>query len=285
MDPKQKEKELTSAKSAVEVAKGKISGAKAELQTATEANDEAAKTAAQGKVTSAEQELATAEAKVTELQGSAEDLAAALLDDDDKLADGTDPKKKISISKDKFDDINEKAALLEQFGPVLAKLKADPALVEKLMKGDDPNLSIEQRMAKLEDGIALKKKTEIKDTITKAISIWPDFRDKWDQIKPLVTAMEATGISYADAVQRAYFAVDPDAMAKGQRLVTIQAAKERENNRGKGSMGGGSGGAPVFDEGDAYELNEADLEFANKTGIDPKLYQKHAAAIEKFADL
>lgn len=285
MDPEKKAQALISAQGVVDAAKAKLSTAQAKLQAAQEAKDDAATTAAQGEVTSAQGELTAAEAAVTKLQGSADELADELLGDDGKLADGTDPKKKIEMPFDKFQDLNEKAKLLEQFAPVLAKLQKDPKLVEKLMAGDNPEASIADRLSALEQRETASKKAEIRDVITKAITLWPDFRAKWDEIKPLVTGMEAAGIKYADAVQRAYFAVNPDAVKKQERLVQLETAKERENARGKGSMGGG-GGPIVHNDGDeAYNLNEADLEFARKTGIDPKLYAKHAGFIEKFADL
>lgn len=288
MTPEEKALAITSAQTAVEDARKAISGAKAELQTATDANDEAAKTTAQGKITSAEAALATAEAKVTELQGDAAALADDLLGTDGKpLADGTSPKKNVQVPFDKFQDLNEKSKLLEQFGPLLAKLQKDPTLVEKLMKADDPNASIADRLAALELREANAKKQTIKDVITKAITIWPDFRNKWAEIKPLVTGMEASGIPYEDAVQRAYFAVNPDAVRNQERLVQVEQARARENNRGKGSMGGGNGGTPIVHTGgdEEYTMSEADAEFARKAGIDPGLYQKHAGWIERFADL
>lgn len=285
MDPKAQA--LKSAKEAVDKAKVDLSAAQTELQTAKDAEDEAATTTAQGKVTSAQTALATAEAKVTELEGDAAADADALLgaDGGKKLADGTDPKKKIEVPKDKFDDLNAKAQLLEQFAPVLAKLKADPTLVDKLMAGDNPDLSIQQRLEKLEAGIAAEKRNEVKSVITKAIQTWPDFKDNWEAVKPLLAGLEASGIPYAEAVQRAYFAIKPDAIKDNKRLVESAQARELEKARGKGSMGGGSG--PILGEADTgdYALNDADREFATKTGLDPKLYSKHAEWIDRFKDL
>lgn len=284
MNPEEKAQALISAQGVVDAAKAKLSAAQAKLQKAQEAKDDAATTVAQGEVTSAQGELTAAEEAVEKLQGSADDLADELLGKDGKLADGTDPKKKIEVPFDKFQDLNEKAKLLEQFGPVLAKLQKDPKLVEKLMKGDDPNASIADRLAALEEREIANKKGEIKDVITKAIKLWPDFRAKWEDIKPLVAGMEAAGVKYEDAVQRAYFAVNPDAVKKQERLVQVEQARQQENARGKGSMGGG-GGPIVHNDGDDYQLSEADAEFARATGLDPKLYAKHAAFIDKFSDL
>lgn len=285
MDPKAQA--LKSAKEAVDKAKTALSEAQTALQTAKDAEDEAATTAAQGKVSSATQALADAEAKVTELESDAGAEADELLGSDGKpkLADGTDPKKKIEVPKDKFDDLNEKAKLLEQFAPLLAKLKADPTLVDKLMAGDNPDLSIQQRLDKLEAGIAAEKRNEVKSVITKAIQTWPDFKDNWEAIKPILSGLEASGIPYTEAVQRAYFAVRPDAIKENKRLVESAAAREIEKQRGKGSMGGGSGPIEGDTSGDEYELNEQDKEFAAKTGLDPKLYSKHAEFIDRFKDL
>lgn len=284
MDPEKKAAALQSATEAVDNAKTSLSNAKAELQKAQEAKDEAAITKAQGDVTSAESALATAQAKVTELQGSAADDADELIGD--TLADGTDPKKKIQLPFDKFKDLNEKSQLFDQFAPLLSKLQQDPALVERLMAGDDPTKSIADRLTALEQRETAAKKAEVKDTITKALTIWPDFKEKWGDIKPLVAGMQAQGISYADAVQRAYFAINPDAVKKQERLVQVEAARQRENARGQGSMGGGAGG-PIVHEGgdDDYQMTDADREFAQKTGINPELYKKHADWIARFKDL
>ncbi len=282
----EKKAALAAADQKITSAQQALDSAKAELKSAQEAGDEAKITAAQAKVTAAESALESAQDEKVALDaGGDEDI----LEDAAKpanLKDGTRGDKPISIPKDKFDDLNEKAKLFEQFGPLLAKVKNDPALLERLMAGDDPSQDIQARLQKLEEGIATTKRDEIKATITKAIATWPNFRSKYEEVKPILAGLVSSGVSYAEAVQRAYFAVDPEAATQGKRLVERVKAAEIEKNRGRMSPGGG-GGAPIVGGApeDDYNLNDSDREFAQKAGIDPKLYSKHKDWIEKFKDL
>lgn len=281
MDPAQKEAALKAAKEKADEATKALETAQAELKAAEEAKDEAKLTAAKQKVQSAQGAKDAADADVLEL---GDDAAGGA---DELLADGTPAKKKVQLPFDKFQDLNEKARLFEQFGPVLAKLRDNPKLLEKLMAGDDPTLTIEQRMAALEKREADAKRAEVKGVITRAIGTWgSDFKEAWDELKTMLPALEAQGIGYADAVQRAYFAVRPEAMAKGKKLVELDEARRRENDRGAGGPLGGGG--PIIhsrDGGPRYAMTEADKDFALKTGIDPALYEKHADWIDRFADL
>lgn len=258
-----------------------VSDAKAALAAA----DEAVQADAQGKVDAAEAALTEAKADREALDTNVDDI----IDDAQRpgsLKDGTPADKPITIPKDKFDDLNEKAKLLDQFSPVLAKLKDNPELLERLMAGDDPNKSIADRLKALEDAALNDKREEIRNTITSAQKTWPDFKDRWAEIKPILAGLTASGLPYQEAVQRAYFAVNPDAIAKGERLVKLEKARGRENDRGRMAPGGGAG-APVVgaDDDSGYVLSDADMEFAKATGIDPKLYGKHAEHISRFAGL
>lgn len=265
-------------------AKTALTSAQAELKTATEANDETKKSEAASKIESLQSELDTAEADRLTLD--ADDDQDDLLKDalnGDKLKDGTDKDKKIEVTKVKFDELNEQAKLFGQFAPILAKLQKDPALAKKLMEGDDPAQSLQDRLTALEDRDKADKRTEVTRVIQLAMKTFPDFKQHWESVKALLPGLEKAGVSYADSIERAYFAVNPKAASEGKRI----SARERENERG--SMRSPGGGGPVHhrnqeDEG-AYAMNEADEEFARATGVDPKLYAKHAEHIKKFADL
>lgn len=276
---------VTSAKSALTAAQAKV----AELEKADPKDDDAI-AAAKTEVEDAQSELTEAEAAVLALGdgggGSADDLLADALGKKGKLGDGTPSDKDIRVNKEKFDDLNEKAKLLDQFAPILAKLQKDPELAKKLMAGDDPNASIQERLKALEDREKAVKTEEVTTVITSALKTWPEFRKHWDAVKSILPGLEAQGVPYADAVQRAYFAVNPEAAVAGKKIVQIGEARRRENDRGRMSAPGGGGPrVHATQEEDGYQLSEADLAFARATGLDPKLYAKHAAEIARFADL
>lgn len=286
MDEEQKKAALVAADQKITSAQQALDAAKAELKTAQEAKDEAKITAAQSKVTTAEGALSAANAEKSDLEASDVEDIVNDATKPSKLKDGTDGNKPISVPKDKFDDLNEKAKLFEQFGPLLAKVKNDPTLLERLMASDDPNQDVHARLKKLEEGIAATKRDEIKSTIKTAIATWPTFKSKYEDLKPILAGLLAQGVPYAEAVQRSFFAVEPEAATQGKRLVEKAKAVARENDRGRMGPGGG-GGAPIVGahQDDEYTLNDADREFAQKAGVDPKLYSKHADWIEKFKDL
>ncbi len=241
MDEEQKKAALTAADQKIATAQQAVDAAKAEMKTAQDAKDDTKVKAAEGKVTTAEGALETATAEKSGLEASDVD---DIIDDatkPPKLKDGTDGDKKIQVPKDKFDDLNEKAKLFEQFAPLLSKLRDNPTLIDKLMAGDDPSKSLDERMKALENGVLTQKRGEIKATITKAIATWPNFKSRYEELKPILSGLTAQGVAYAEAVQRAYFAVDPDAATQGKRLVEKAKAAARENDRGRMGPGGGGG--------------------------------------------
>lgn len=290
MDEKKK-----TADAAVVSAQSALDAAKAALVTAEEGGDAAVIATAQGKVTEAATALADAQAARIALDedgsgsddGVDDDVLKDALGDSGKLKDGTPADKDITISRAKFQDLNEQAKLLDQFAPVLAKLQKDPALVEKLMKGDDPSQSLSDRLKALEDRERNAKRTEVTTVIKSATTAWPDFSKHWDGIKPILAGLEASGIPYAEAVQRAYFAVNPDALKEGKRIVELQQARNVANRNGEMGPHGGGNGGPIINQQntDEFLLSDADKTFAQAAGIDPKLYSKHKKHIDKFADL
>ena len=204
---------------------------------------------------------------------------------DSMLADGTSPRKTVTIPKDKFDTQNEKSKLYDKMAPLMAKLADNPEVVDKLLGNQDETL--ESRMARLEDDTRSKKRGEMKQVITEAVSTWEDFQDHWESIKPIVASLEKQGLGYRDAVQRAYFAVNPEAVANATRIVDLAGAREAENERGKQGPSGGFRPVVRHNEGDDVRsfMSDADVDFAKKMGIDPQLYKKHSEFISKFKNL
>ena len=201
------------------------------------------------------------------------------------LADGTPARKTITIPKDKFDEQNDKSKLYDKLSPLMAKLAEKPELVDQLLNTQDETL--ESRMARLEDETKTKKRSEMKTVITDAVSTWGDFQELWPEIRTIVASLEKQGLPYRDAVQRAYFAVNPDAIKESARIVDLEAATRIQNDRAKTGSSGGF--RPVVHQSandDARSfMQDSDIEFAKKMNIDPELYKKHAAFIDKFKHL
>lgn len=284
MDDDQKKAALAAADSAVIDAEKELSHAQSELGKET---DEKKKQPLQAAVDKAQ-------VKVDEAKKAKADLAAGDVDDlvdtatrPPQLRDGSPGDKKIELPFDKFTDINEKAKLFEQVAPLLGKLKDKPEIIEQLLALGDAG-SIADRVKALEQQQTEGKRTEIKTAIEDAVRAWPDFRSHWSQIQPIVVGLQAQGIAYREALQRAYFAVNPKAIEAKERLITEVQARDAQNRRGTLPPAGAGGGHTPRVENEpesSYELTDADREFASKMGIDLKLYAKHADFIGRFANI
>lgn len=194
------------------------------------------------------------------------------------LADGTPASKEIRVPYEKFQEKNEKAKLYDSFAPLLAKLNEKPELLDQLSVGEKP---IEEQVRELQEERLKDKRTQMETTIRQAISRWSDFREKWQQVQPLVAGLERQGVPYAEAVERAYFAVNPDALAKTERL------KANDVSNSAGVFRSTKSYTPQVQRQDEeeYRLSDADRDFARQMGIDPKLYTKHRGYISKFDGL
>ena len=222
---------------------------------------------------------------VVPLEESKKDLGK---DVEEMLLDGTPKDKAVSIQKDKFDDINEKSKLFEKLEPLIAKLSQNPNVVENLLNLKDPNEDLATKVARLESDIAARKQKEVKETLTAALQQWPELKSRWMEVRPLVEGLEKQGYSYAESLERAWFAVNPEAAKKDQRIFV----QEANRNVGIFSSNFGGGKPPVPRGEDrkaqAYAFNEADEEFIRLMGWGEKekeLYQKHAPRISKFGEL
>ena len=218
----------------------------------------------------------TGEDAIKSADDEAEEVAEEL------LADGTPADKEIRVKKTKYDEQAEKAKLYDSFSPLLSRLNKNPEVLDRLL--EDKKETLEQRVRRLEEEKKVVKQAETKNVITQAVKTWSDFREKWDDIRPIVTSLENRGISYAEAVQRAYFAVSPEAVQDEARLVSMRQAESVQNSSGKTSSSG-TKGKVVHEERDTVHISDADREFADKAGISLDLYKKHAKHLEQFKDL
>lgn len=194
---------------------------------------------------------------------------------EEMLADGTQAKKVVTIPYDKFKEVNEESKLYKKFQPLLAKLKPDQ--VEKILELKDDE-TVEQRITRLEEELKGKRRGELKSALMDAIDLWgKDFKNRWQDISPIVSSLEKQGIEIKDAIQRAYFAVNPEVL-KDKKLV--EQAKIVQNNQGKVSSGGGfSKNTQQIEE---LDLPAEDMEVAKLLNIDPNLYKKHWDKVKHY---
>lgn len=189
---------------------------------------------------------------------------------DELLADGTQKDKDITVPKPKLDDLTEKSKLFDEFSPLLEKLKNKPELVDQILgaqEGETP----EDRIKRLEEESYSKRRIETHSAVVDALKIWPNFEKSWSDISPEVRSMIKRGVNVRDAIQRAFFAKNPSAMSNESRLFAQEVVSEQ------GKMSSTSGqGFRVKDESDDFQLDPRDKEFAEKAGIDPEKYKKHA---------
>ena len=202
---------------------------------------------------------------------------------EEMLADGTPAQKKITIKKEKYDELAEKSELYEKFTPLLSKLNENPEVVEKIMGGEGKE-TIEERVKRIEDKDKENKRIELRNSLSRAVDVWPDFRNHWNQIQPIMASLEKQGVSISEAIQRAYYAVNPDAAAKEQRLVQEGQNQEAQNKLGINSSSAGSASKTVHQDTE-IQVSDEDREFARLAGIPLELYKKHQKHIEPFKDL
>ena len=197
----------------------------------------------------------------------------------DLLADGTPKDKDVRIPYKKFEEMNERTKILEQLSPLIVRIQKEPELVERLMKGEDRN-SIEARLAAIEEERRTQKRQVMESTLKVAVRTWSDFREKWNQIQPLVVALEHQGIEYPEAVERSYFAINPEA-AKEEARLTAQIIA---NRYGVVTAPSGTSARPPLPQEKkqlVYTMSEDDTTFARSAGIKPELYEKHADWIKQ----
>ena len=217
----------------------------------------------------------TSEEGETPLKKEGEEVEEVLSDDEkvaEMLKDGTPADKEIKVKKSKYDENADKAKLYDAFAPVLDRLQKNPDILDKLVKHEDGE-TVEARIKRLEQDRINDKRKETEIVLRNAITVWPDFNKFWNQVRPIADSLEKQGTSYVEAIQRAYFAVNPDAASQDNRLV--EQAHQMQNAQGTfaSSMGVTK---VVQDKKDAYPMTEEDKEMAKALGLTPELYAKHA---------
>lgn len=216
------------------------------------------------------EDLKTQESKKEEKQETSPENKEETVDK--LLANGTPADKEFVIPKTKYDELAEKSKLYESFAPLLAKLNKNTDMIDKLLE-DKQGETLEQKVTRLEEVLKGQKRNEVRSVITDAVSTWSDFQGHWKNIQPIVSGLEQQGISYREAVERAYFAVNPEAMSRGESIRAMQV----ENRMGIFSPSAGQTKVvhkESKEEGE-YEMNDADRELAIKAGIPFELYKKH----------
>lgn len=224
------------------------------------------------------QEEESSESNVSEDVENSEDE-----DVSDLLSDGTSTDKKVTVNYKKFQELNESKKLLDQFSPLLAKLQNKPEVVEELLNAKSGE-TVEERVIRLEKELTAQKRKESETVLREYIKAYPNFRESWTSMKPIISSLEKQGLDYREAVRRAYLAINPEAMeAERKRL---QNESNNEVNKRLGTTSSSSSASKrVYDDSDDLDISDSDLQFAKAAGIDPKLYKKHAAHIARFKDL
>ena len=192
------------------------------------------------------------------------------------LADGTSASKEIKVSKETYDDRNKKAKIYEAHAVLIDKVLKDPALVEQLLETKDKG-NLDERLAKLEEADKTKKRLEIKEAMTEALTAWPDLEQSWEEVKPIVESLTKSGLPYREALKRGYFAVNPEAAVIERERV----AKEGLNRLGTFSSSQGYSPKPASSGGKAKMLNDAEKRAAKALGYKE---EKYAELLDKHED-
>jgi hypothetical protein len=207
---------------------------------------------------------------------------------DKLLKDGTSRKKTVPLDYERFEELNEKSKLFEQFSPILQKLKDSPDVLDQLTRGEQRNdESLEERIRRIEEREKSIQRNQIKGAVTQMVEAYgKEFTSRYDEIRPIAESLQKSGISVEESYQRAYLAINPSALEEHNRIVQQSQAKEIEKKRGVFDSSTGQVKRITKNvEEDRYPLNDADRDFAQKAGIDPKLYSKHADWLKGLEDL
>ena len=213
-------------------------------------------------------EAAELAAKAGEGVKTPEEEAAAVAARAEKLlADGTPANKNIVVSKQRFDDKNEKSKLYETHAVLLDKVLENPSLVEKLLETEAKG-NLESRLADLEAERKAAKRREMQSALQEAIAQFPDFERDWADVSPIVDSLVTKGYSYRESLSRAYVAVHPEAAA----LERTRMATEAQNRDGK--LHGTSLPPRTNEFKKSVPISEDDARVAKALGKTPEEYAK-----------
>ena len=208
-----------------------------------------------------------------------EDTAKELLEKEEVLADGTPRSKKIEITFDKFKDLEEKSEILEKVTPLLNKLGQNPDLVDQVFQNKETTL--EERVKKMEEDRKEVERSQVKSALSDALTLWPDIKDRWSEMSDGVTRRYKQTGNYHEAIQREYFAINPDAALKEQRLV----AQRAQNQRGVLQSSSSRTESPYKETTGKYVMTDGDQRIARELGLTEEQYQKQMEGMPGFAEL
>ena len=194
------------------------------------------------------------------------------------LANGTPAKKEVRIPYEKYREKDEKSKLFDQFSPILLKLKERPEVVDDLLQGK-PLEPWQERVERIEEELNLRKQSEMKSALSDALKVWPNLKEQWGELRPMVEILTQGGISYREALRRSFIAVNPESAGEAEKL----AGEAEAGRQGVFSSSAGVGKKVAAPQVQRYQMSPDDEAFAKMAGIDPALYEKYAEDIKKFS--
>ena len=133
--------------------------------------------------------------------------------EEDILKEGAEASDK-TVPYKRFKEVNDKAKKLQED---LDKISEE----SETDSGEDLSGKIEATIAKqlgpLSEELKRLKQRDIKSTLRKMMSDYPDFKDNWGKIKDLIPAFESAGYDYPQAVETAYYSIVGKELTKSQR--------------------------------------------------------------------
>lgn len=150
----------------------------------------------------------------------------------EKLLDGTDPNKKITVNKQGYDERNDKAKLYESFAPIIDEVLKDPEIVKRFAEKKEE--TVEDRITRLEAEQKSSKRVEMKEAVTAALERFKGFESSWDEVRPIAESLMKQGYSAKEAMRRGYLAVHPEEAGAEQERI----AHDAQNREGSFSSSG-----------------------------------------------
>lgn len=151
----------------------------------------------------------------------------------EKLLDGTEKNKKITVKKSTFDDRNDKAKIYEAHAELLDQVLKDPDTVQRFLKGKDTG-DVESRLAAMEAHQKAEKRAQMRETLAGLISEYPDFEGSWGEVEPIANELMKKGHSVKTSLRRAYIAVHPEAAEHESKRLADDAFNREGEVRGGG---------------------------------------------------
>lgn len=145
---------------------------------------------------------------------------------DELLHDGTSKKKEVTLDFDRFSSLNDKAKQAEELQTKVDELTA--RLEGQGLSKEEVAKIIDERVSPITLPLKAQRERETREVLGFAIQNYPDFKAQWNEVRPLVAELEKSGITYGEALKRAYLAVNPQYAVKIAEL----DAQQKDNARG-----------------------------------------------------